>query len=190
MFKKTKLRQRPGVEGKTRDFNEKLHERYDVNAREVTKSRLKNYVIDNPNKYGEDLIITNINLSYIYIEVQVCGTWKENNRFPYLFPFVYARKMKFSNKTLFITYNNNYTEFILFSYNAISKTPSRLKKYDREMVNYVNWSKVIKTNINNLTIEIINKYLGTNYYETETIDEIIETETIKSTELTDKIIET
>ena len=57
--------------------------------------------------------------------------------------------MRFSKKTLFVAFNKFMTELIIFDKKSICKIPSRLKKYDRELVHYVEWSKCIKTKTEN-----------------------------------------
>jgi hypothetical protein len=163
-----KFTNRPNVNGLTSIFNQDLFDKYDKKARDIVKMMLPNNINDNPNIYGEDLILYGTKTPYKYIEVQVCGVWK-SDKYPYKCPFVYARKMKFSKYTLFITFNNTYTKFIMFSYNVISKIPSRLKKYDREMVNYVSWYNACLLDVNDLTLENIYNYAGVEY-----IDDIID----------------
>jgi hypothetical protein len=160
-IKKDKLIKINNIAGKTKIFNNDLFQKYDNIAREIVKYRLPDCVYDNENKYGEDLIFTCNKVPYEYIEVQVCGVWI-NIKFPYVYPFVYARKMKFSNNTLFIMFNKEYTHLIMFGKKSISQVPARLKKYDREMVHYVQWNKAMLIPVEELTLENIIAYSGVN----------------------------
>lgn len=148
-----KYRKVRGIEGLVTVFNQELHDKYDIEARRVTKEILKDDIIDNPDKYGVDMIFTNKNLKYKYLELQVCGEW--GYEFPYKFPFVYARKMRYSNDTLFLTFNKTYTKCLLFDRESIVEKPERLQKYSREIVNLIPWHKVLRLNTCDLDIDTI-----------------------------------
>lgn len=158
-YKKAKLTQYAGVSGKTKKFDQNLCNKYDIEARNTVKYILKDAVKDNENIYGEDLIFTTDKVPFKYLELQVESSWNTEN-FPYLYPFVYARKMKFSNDTLFIIFNKEMTELLMFSKCSIDKEPSKLKKYARENVHYVSWNKTLRIQTPNLSIDIIRTYCG------------------------------
>jgi hypothetical protein len=147
------------VKGKVKKFDEQLHKKYDIEAREVIKCLLGDSVEENPDIYGEDMIFTNEKIKYKYLEIQVMAKW-DGDIFPYRYPFVYARKMRFSKKTLFVTFNKSLTEIILFAHKGILKKPDRLKKYDRELINYVPWCKTMKMKTFLLSDKVIRTFSG------------------------------
>lgn len=147
------------VPGKVSVFDEKLHEKYDIPARKVAKELLGDLIEDNENIYGEDMVFTKENFPYKYLELQVFSHWSTNT-FPYSFPFVYSRKMKFSDDTLFLTFNAHYTEAILFGKQSIDVKESRFKKYSREYVNYVSWNKAMRLLSPDITEDNIRIYAG------------------------------
>lgn len=148
-----------GVNGKVKKFDEKLHSKYDIEARNVLKKTLGDSIKDNDDIYGEDMIFTEKNFPFKYLEVQVFATW-DSEKFPYIQPFVYARKMRFSKSTLFVTFNRYFSEIIIFGRDCLSEKSYRLKKYEKEMVNYVPWGSTMRIHINKLTPELIKKYVG------------------------------
>ena len=158
-IKKSSYTQLPNIAGKVKKFDQSLHDKYDIDARHILKIYLKDDIKDNENKYGEDMIFTLDPFPYKYLEVQVLSVW-DSDVFPYLYPFVYSRKMKFSDKTLFITFNKYYSELIIFSKACISKIPSRIKKYDREFVHYVSWGNALKIKTTSLNTRAIREYSG------------------------------
>jgi hypothetical protein len=147
-----------GVKGKVKTFDEGLSNKFDVKAREVVKQVFGELVCDNPDIYGEDMIVKCSEVPYKYFELQVCGDW--DKKFPYKYPFVYARKMRFSKKTLFITFNKDFTKLLIFDRNAIDDKPTRLVKYSRELVNLVGWGKVMIMETDEFSIDSIKTYLG------------------------------
>ena len=167
-YKKAGLTKLNGVTGSVKKFDDKLHSKFDIEARDMLKNILGNNIKDNEDVYGEDMIFTveksPKNFPYKYLEVQVFSQWSED-KFPYIFPFVYARKMRFSPSTLFVTFNKFLSEVIIFSRNSLSKDPSKLKKYDREDVNYVPWSKTMRLKSHQLTVANIWLYHGEDYSE-------------------------
>lgn len=158
-YKKTKLYKNPNVAGQKRVFDPILFDKYDPKARYIIKKTFPDHAIDNPDMYGEDLIFKHNKIPYKFIEVQVYATW-DGDKFPYTFPFVYARKMRFSKDTLFIAFNKFFTELVMFGRNALDDKPSRLKKYDRELVHYVSWNHALKTSTELLTLDLIADFLG------------------------------
>ena len=158
-YKKQKLIKLGNIAGKTKKFDQDLFDKYDGDARNIIKDKLTDLVCDNHDKFGEDLIFKCGDLPYKFIEVQVCSTW-EDKLFPYRFPYVFARKMRFSDDTLFITFNKTFTEALMFSKKVISTVPVRLKKYDREMIHYVPWSRVLRIDVDQLNLNNIKIYAG------------------------------
>jgi hypothetical protein len=157
--KKQSYRTIKGVPGKVTTFDKKLHEKYDIPAREALINILGDLVKENEDIYGEDLIFTKENFPYKYLEVQVFSKW-ETEKFPYCYPFVYSRKMRFSDDTLFITFNKHYTEFIMFDKLSIDKKETRFKKYSREYINLVSWYRAFRSNTSDLTEDNIRLYSG------------------------------
>ena len=170
-YKKQKLIKLDNISGKTKKFDPNLHNKYDIKARDIIKNRFPENAFDNENIYGEDLVFKCDNLPYNFIEVQVCSHW-DSDIFPYVYPFIYARKMKFSKKTLFIMFNKDYTKVIFFSKKAINATPTRLKKYDREMIHYVPWNKAMMIDTENLTLNAIRSYTGNEIIEIDDTNKI------------------
>ena len=54
--------------GKKSKFNEKLYEKYDIPARQKIKEVLGDNICDNPDKYGEDMILLIDGCKYKYLE--------------------------------------------------------------------------------------------------------------------------
>jgi hypothetical protein len=155
--KKEKMRTIAGVPGKVAKFSQKMHDKYDIEGRNMVKKCLKDDVIDNPDIYGVDMILTKPDLPYKFIEVQVYANW-QTDTFPYFKPYIYARKLKYGNDTLFVAYNRYFTKVLIFGRRKIIDKPERLKKYDREFVYYVNWNNVMELNADDLSIENIELY--------------------------------
>ncbi len=159
IFKKGKMRTIQGVTGKVMKFSQKLHDKYDVDAREILCNVLGDAIKENENKYAEDMIFTQKDFPYKFLEVQVYTKWDGEN-FPYSQPFIYARKMRFDKSTLFVTFNKFYTEMIIFGRTCVLNTPSRLKKYDREHVHFVPWGRSMRLKTPQLTPKLIKIYSG------------------------------
>lgn len=157
--KKKELINLNNVVGKVKKFDENLHSKYDIEGREMIMRVLGNAVVENPDKYGEDMIFTLKPFPYKYLEIQVCSKW-DSDVFPYTYPFVYARKMRFSDRTLFLTFNKYLSEVIIFAKKYVLEKPCRLKKYDREFVHYVTWGKSMRVMTYQLTTKLIREYSG------------------------------
>lgn len=142
-----------GVEGIVTKFDQKLFDKYDIPARNIIKNKLGDFVLDNPNIYGEDLIIKNDKCKYKYLEIQVYAEW--DIKFPYTYPFIYARKMRYSEDTLFVVLNKNMTKCILFNRKSVSNHSKRIRKYSREIINLIPWNAVLQIEIEDLTNDII-----------------------------------
>lgn len=161
-----------GITGKVTKFDQKLFDKYDVGARNIAKQYLGNSIKDNEDQYGEDMIFTVKPFPYKYLELQVCALWEDE--YPYDQVFIYARKMRFSKKTLFLTFNRNFTQCIIFGRQYVSDKISKLKKYDREHVHFVHWGKTMKLKTIELSINAIRRYSG-DFIESEEDNESIET---------------
>ena len=111
--------------GKHKVFDKDLSDAFDIKAREIIKSCLGPGIIDNPNKYGEDMIVLTSRIPYGYIELQVYGKWIDV--FPYPMPYIYERKMKFNPNTLFICFNAQFDKAIVFSKSAIDPQKYRVE---------------------------------------------------------------
>lgn len=171
--KKREYRKIEGITGKVTKFDQTLYDKYDVGARNVIKHVLGNLIKDNEDQYGEDMIFTTKGFPYKYLELQVCAHWEDD--YPYELPFIYARKMRFSKRTLFLTFNRHFTKCIIFGREYVSDTLSRLKKYDREHVHFVHWGKTMQLKTIDLTLNAIRRYSG-EFIESEEKSEHSETD--------------
>jgi hypothetical protein len=154
-----KFKKMKGMVGKIKVFDQELSDRYDKRSRVIIKSKLGPAVKNNPDKYGEDMIVVTDRIPYEYIELQVYGMWIDDT-FPYESPFVYERKLKFRDTTLFICFNASYDKVVMFSRTAIHSKRYRIKKYSREYVHYVPWFKAIILDTDKLSVQYIRQYCG------------------------------
>lgn len=142
---------------------ENLCERIDKKSRTIVKQKLGDAVKDNPDKSGEDMIVVSKKIPYSHIDLQVYGKWTED-KFPYEFPFIYNKKMEFSNKTLFICFNATYDKLIMFSKSVVSLEGQKEKKGNtKKLIHFVPMVPLSNTMIittNNLNIDIIRNYYG------------------------------
>jgi len=144
--------------GKKNPFNEGLFDKYDIPAREKIKNILKEFVIDNPDIYAQDLIITDPTCKYKYLELQVCATWV-GDKYPFDKIFVYERKRRYNNDTLFLTLSKHFDKGYIFDADSFKDAPPRrIKKYSREFVYDVPWNKVMHVYVDNLEKEEILMY--------------------------------
>lgn len=146
------------VIGKIKKFDQKLYDKYDTPARNIIKNMLKEYVSDNPNIYGEDMILNIPDCRYKYLELQVCTNWLDEDKYPYDCPFVYARKANFDDKTLFLILNRNMTKGLIFNRKSLSPKPRRLKKFSRYFVYDVPWHCVMQLYMQDLTSDALKLY--------------------------------
>ena len=166
-YKKAKYIQLANINGKTKRFNQEIFDKYDTPARKIIIDLLgEKNVGDNPDKYGEDLVVIAKSIPFKFIEIQVYASWKEKD-FPYDQPYIPARKMRFSKKTLFMCFNNDLNHIIMFSRKYMNEKSERLKKYDREMVNFVDWRYVTILPLYKLTKKEIQKRGGLLTSDTE-----------------------
>lgn len=143
--------------GKVKKFSKKLYNKYDVPAREIIQKILGDNVEDNPDIYNEDMILKIPNCKYKYLELQVCVQWIEE-KYPYPKPYVYARKAKFSNETLFLILNKNMTDGLIFSRSSLIEQPKRLKKFSRYFVYEAPWNRVMPICLEVLDCEVFGLY--------------------------------
>ena len=143
--------------GKVKKFDQKLYDKYDIPARKKIQEILGENVADNPDIYNEDMILNIPNCRYKYLELQVCAQWIDD-KYPYSKPYVYARKSKFSDDTLFLIFNKRMTEGLLFSRPSLIEKPRRLKKYSRHFVYEAPWHRVMRINLDALTCETFELY--------------------------------
>lgn len=163
-----KFKKIDGMVGKIKIFDQELSDRYDKRSRVIVKSKLGPAVRNNPDKYAEDMIVVTKRIPYGYIELQVYGKWTED-KFPYDSPFIYERKLKFCETTLFICFNASYDKLVMFSRTSVHPKRYRVKKYSREFIHYVPWSKAITLDTDKLSIEYIRQYCG--LFDDESEDE-------------------
>lgn len=113
---------------------------------------------DNPNTYAQDLIITSPSCRYKFLELQVVNQWQKQE-FPYDSLYVYARKAVYSDNTLFLTVNKFLTRGYIFDISSFRDSePVRLKKYSREFVYLIPWSRALLVELDNLDSETIEMY--------------------------------
>jgi hypothetical protein len=153
------------IPGMRHRFDQKMHDKYDIPARENVKKALGDFVKDHPNPYKQDLIITSPTCKYKYLELQVCSNWispiddKYDTYYPYKNVWIYARKSLYGDDTLFLTLNKGMTKGYLFDAQSIKDVkPRRLKKYSREFVYDIPWNRVMKVSLDELNKEIIELY--------------------------------
>lgn len=146
------------LQGKHKVFDQCLFNKYDVPARTKVKDILKEFVIDNPDQYKQDLIINDIECKYKYIELQVCASWI-GDTYPFEKVFIYERKSVYGEDTLFLTLNHDLSRGYVFSAKSFKDTkPRRIKKYAREYVYDIPWNKIMPVLIEELTPDIIKMY--------------------------------
>lgn len=164
-FTKQKFKNNNGMSGKIKVFDQNLYDIYDKKSRVIIKDLLGDLITDNPDKYGEDMIVVSDKIPYCFIELQVYGRWTEE-KFPYESPFIYERKLRFRPTTLFICFNANYDRLIMFSRESVHPKKYRVKKYSKEYIYYVPWCKALTIKTKALDIRTIRNYCG--IYDTET----------------------
>ena len=99
-------------------FDEQLFKQYDIPPRKKIKEILGNFISDNPDPYKQDFVINSQECKYQFIEFQVCVNWKDD--YPYDFLYIYERKRKYGDDTLFLTLNKNFTKGYLFDTSKIN----------------------------------------------------------------------
>ncbi len=147
------------TKGLHKRFDEQLYNKYDLPARIAIKQALgDDYVKDNPDKFGQDLIIMSKTARFQFLELQVCCKWTES-KYPYDTVFVYARKAFYDDDTLFITLSKDLTEGYIFDAASFKKMkPRRVKKYSREFVYDVPWHNALHFYTELLDKDILESY--------------------------------
>jgi len=144
--------------GKHKAFDPALLEKYDSPVREKIKTILGDFVQDNPDIYEQDLIINHSECRYKFLELQVCSSWIED-KFPRDFPYIYERKKRYGEDTLFMTFNNSLSKCLMFDIRILKNNqPVRIKKYDRRFIYEIPWFRVLRVNLDCLDIDVVLAY--------------------------------
>lgn len=152
MKKRKFLKFSNNIYGKKAVFNEHLFNKYDIPARKKLINALGEYLSDNPDKFGQDLIINSDTCKYKFLEVQVCADWIAPD-FPKKYLYIYERKKRYGKDTLFITLNRWMTKAFIFDTQVlVNDKPRRIRKYSREFIYEIPWNRAL-----NVFIEHINK---------------------------------
>ena len=157
--KRKKYFKDPNLIGYRRRFCEQLHQKYDIPARIKLKEVFGDYLLENPDKYGQDFIINSKTCKYEFLEVQVCSSWLAG--YPFDKVWIYERKSiyKYDDKTLFLTLNKRLTKGFIFDIASIKDVkPRRLRKYSREFVYDIPWNRVLKVYLDTVDKETIEYY--------------------------------
>lgn len=156
MTSRRKYKNDPNLVGKRHIFDQTMHDKYDIPARKKVIEILGEDVVkNNPDIYQQDLIITCGDCKYKYLELQVCADWIAE-KYPFPNVFVYERKAKYDNDTLYLTLNRHLTRAKLFDRKSFCDKPRRLKKYSREFVYDIHHYRVIDIyDINDLDEDLI-----------------------------------
>lgn len=143
------------IPGKVLKFNQKMFDKYDIPARNKIKELLGDNIIDNPNKYGQDMIINIKKCKYKYLELQVCTTWY-NDRYPHKTAHIASRKIKYGSDTLFLTFDKHFKYGMIFdTVNVDPGKPKRKEKYSREYIYDIPWNDVYTINLNDLDVKFL-----------------------------------
>jgi hypothetical protein len=145
--------------GKRSVFCQQQFDKYDIPAREKIKNALCDFVLDNPDIYQQDLLITDTEYTkYKFIEIQVFTYWNDNT-IPSCGVFVYERKAKYDEDTLFITLNKNMNTCLIFDAQSFKfSKPRRLKKYSREYVYDIPMNRILTVSLDKLTPKFIKTF--------------------------------
>lgn len=137
------LKYSTNIYGKKRVFSQDLYNKYDIPARNKIKSIFSDKIIDNPDEYGQDMIIKIDDCKYKYLELQVCSDWITPT-FPRKFPYIYERKKRYGDDTLFLVFNKWLTKGLIFDTTVlVNEKPSRIKKYSREFIYEIPWNRTV-----------------------------------------------
>lgn len=148
--------------GKHKVFDKGLSDKFDSKARDIIKKCLGKGIMDNPQTYGEDMIVITNKIPYGYIELQVYGKWVDT--FPHPMPYIYERKMKFNPNTLFVCFNANFSKAIIFGRKCVQEKKYRVEKYSREYIHYVPWNKTLTLDVSQINYENILSYASPEDY--------------------------
>ena len=137
------------IAGKYKKFDQQLHDKYDIPARNKLKDVLGDIVLDNENIYEQDLKIDLDLCKYKYLEVQVCAEWIEE--FPRKKPYVFVRKARYGLDTIFITMSRDLERCILFTRNSFkNEKPVRYKKYSKFYIYEIPDNQYLKMKVNDI----------------------------------------
>lgn len=120
------------LHGMRKKFDKDMHDKYDIPARNALKEVLGDYISDHPDDKAQDMVINSKTCRYKYLEVQVISDWIET--FPHDNMFVYERKGRYGDDTLFITLNRPCTLGYIFDRKTFADKPRRIKKWSREFI--------------------------------------------------------
>lgn len=144
----------PQTVGKHKAFDQKMSDLYDTPAREKVKQTLGDFVIDNPEPNQQDLVITDPQCKYRFLELQVCTSWI--NKFPCPHVYIYARKHKYGHDTLFLTLNKYMDKGYIFDMASLDNVkPTRLRKWSREFIYNVPWNRVMHIEMDSFDKETV-----------------------------------
>jgi hypothetical protein len=148
----------PRIKQKRMKFSEKMFQKYDIPAREKLLEVFGDFIIENPNPYKQDFIITSKTCKYKYLEVQVLSSWV-NYEYTQDTVWVYARKSVYANDTLFITLNKKLKYGFIFDAKSFKDVkPRRMKKYSRHWVYDIPWHRIMKVSLEHIDKETIELY--------------------------------
>lgn len=137
------------VKGSVKSYSEDLKNRYDEPIRQKLKEIFGDILQDNPDPYQQDFIINCEECRFRYLEVQVCVNWI--TKYPYDKVFVFARKFKYGDDTLYLTVSKHLDRGFLFNTIDLKDIkPRRLKKYSRELVYDIPWEKILNVDIDHM----------------------------------------
>ena len=145
------------LRGKNKPFDRYLYDKYDTPARNLMKEKLGDKIKDNPDIYGEDMIIVDDKCKYKYIELQVCAEWI-GEKYPHPFPYVFERKGSFSKDTLFIILSRNFIKGLIFDKESLKPEPTRIRKYARSFKYETPWHRVVEFYFDEFNMDMIYFY--------------------------------
>lgn len=148
------------MRNKGRKFSPHMYQKYDLPARHMVRRALGDKIIDNPDKYGQDFIFRHPDGSkcpYKYLEIQVCSSWTDE-KYPFPNVWIYARKGRYKEDTLFLTLDRRMFRGYLFAANKRSDEPRRLKKYSREFVYDVPMNHCMLVYLDHLEYDTIEEF--------------------------------
>jgi len=141
----------------------KLLKKYDEPARDTTIKYIEGSY-SNVDKYGVDILINNKENTFDKIEVQTLAykTFIDNFRLLTIF----KRKDRYDTKTIYITYNYNYSKCFIFcrcqlSKNKMSEINARYSIHKEDKIYFLYKNEVLYIdNINNntLNIDVLNNF--------------------------------
>lgn len=113
-------------------FSQELHNQNDFPARELVKRSFLDHwgitLIDNPDRYGVDLLAYRKDKFVGYVEIEVKHNWV-GHKFPYEAIHIPSRKERIFNylPLIFVVINKDMTHFMWFNLESV-KTGKRITK--------------------------------------------------------------